>query len=117
MTIDHVLGVLPVADLAVSAAWYERLFDTEPTNRPMPNVAEWRLTDTGWVQLFVDGGRAGRSFFNIAVSDLDKHVEGLRERGLTPGEIQDAKKGVRLSMIEDPDGNTIHFVGGFRVKY
>ncbi len=117
MPIEHVLAVIPVADLTVSAEWYERLFDAEPTNRPMPNLAEWRLTDTGWVQVFVDGERAGRSFFNLAVSDLDEHVKGLRERGFGPGEIQDATKGVRLSTIKDPDGNTLNFIGGFRVAY
>ena len=117
MPIDHVLAVIPVADLAVSADWYERLFDAGPTNRPMPNLAEWRLTDTGWVQVFVDEERAGRTFFNLAVSDLDEHVWKLRERGLAPGEIQDATKGVRISAIEDPDGNTLTLIGGFRVVY
>lgn len=117
MPIDHVLAVIPVADLAVSADWYEQLFDAVPTNRPMPNLAEWRLTDTGWVQLFVDGERAGRSFFNLAVSDLDEYVEGLRQRGLDPGEIQDATKGVRIFTVEDPDGNTLNFIGGFRIAY
>lgn len=83
----------------------------------MPNLVEWRLTDTGWVQVFVDEARAGRSLFNLAVSDLDKHLEGLRQRGLAPGDVQDANKGVRISTIEDPDGNTINFIGGFRVEY
>jgi glyoxylase I family protein len=115
--IEHVLAVIPVGDLEVSAAWYQGLFSMEPTNRPMPNLAEWRLTDTGWVQIFVDGNRAGRTFFNLAVEDLDGHVAGLRERGFTPGEIQDATKGVRISQIEDPDGNVISFIGGFRIKY
>ncbi len=117
MPIDHVLAVIPVADLAVSSDWYQRLFDTEPTNRPMPNLAEWRLTDAGWVQVFVDGERAGKSFLNLAVSDLDEHMKGLRGRGLSPGQIQDASKGVRISTIEDPDGNTLNFIGGFRVAY
>ncbi len=117
MPIDHVLAVIPVADLAISADWYERLFGAEPTNRPMPNLAEWRLTDTGWVQVFVDVERAGASFFNLAVSDLDEYVEGLRRRGLAPGEIQDATKGVRISTMADPDGNTVNFIGGFRIAY
>ena len=117
MPIDHVLAVIPVADLAVSAVWYERLFDAEPTNRPMPNLAEWRLTDTGWLQVFVDGERAGRSFFNLAVCDLDEHIEEIRGRGFVPGEVQDATKGIRISTIEDPDGNTLNFIGGFRVVY
>jgi glyoxylase I family protein len=41
----------------------------------------------------------------------------VRERGLDPGEIVEANKGVRLSAITDPDGNTIRFIGGFRVEY
>jgi glyoxylase I family protein len=117
MSIEHVLAVIPVSDLAVSAAWYERMFDKEPTNRPMPNLSEWRLTDTGWVQVFVDVERAGRTFFNLAVSDLDGHLDSLRDRGLAPGVIQEATKGVRISMIEDPDGNVVNFIGGFRVEY
>ena len=83
----------------------------------MPNLAEWRLTENGWVQVFVDGDRAGRSFFNIAVDDFEKHLEGLRDRDFTPGAVQDATKGVRISTIEDLDGNTINFIGGFRVEY
>jgi glyoxylase I family protein len=117
MSIDHVLAVMPVRDLAVSAAWYERLFDSEPTNRPMPNLSEGRLTDTGWIQVFVDEERAGRSFFNVAVSDLEGHLDALRDRDLSPGDIQEATKGVRISTIEDPDGNVINFIGGFRTQY
>jgi predicted enzyme related to lactoylglutathione lyase len=117
MAIEHVLAVIPVGDLGVSAAWYERLFETEPTNRPMPNLSEWRLTDTGWVQVFVDAERAGRSYFNLAVSDLDEHVTALRSRGFEPGAIQDATKGVRIATIQDPDGNAINFIGGFRIDY
>lgn len=81
MSIGHVLAVIPVGDITASAAaWHERLFTMEPTNRPMPNLAEWRLTDNGWVQVFVDGDRAGRSIFNVAVDDLEKHFDGLRGR-------------------------------------
>ncbi len=117
MGIEHVLAVIPVSDITVSAAWYERLFEREPTNRPMPNLVEWQLTDTGWVQVFVDAARAGRSFFNVAVSDLDEQVNGLRGRGFAPCGIQQATKGVRISTVEDPDGNTINLIGGFRVEY
>jgi predicted enzyme related to lactoylglutathione lyase len=117
MSIDHVLAVIPVKDLAMSSAWYEQLFGSEPTNRPMPNLAEWQLTDGGWVQVFVDEERAGHTFCNMAVSDLDADLDTLRDRGLTPGDIQDATKGVRIATIEDPDGNVINLIGGFRVHY
>jgi glyoxylase I family protein len=34
-------------------------------------------------------------------------------RGLAPGDIQTANKGVRLSALTDPDGNTITLIDGF----
>ena len=117
MTIAHVLAVVPVSDIGTSVAWYERLFGRAPTNRPMPNLAEWRLTDTGWVQVFEDADRAGRSFLNLAVDDLEGHLHDLQEQGLTGGTIQDATNGVRTASIDDPDGNTVNFIGGFRIDY
>ncbi|GAA4974782.1 VOC family protein [Kineococcus glutinatus] len=117
MAIDHLLAVVPVTDLATAVAWYERLFDRPPDNRPMETLAEWRVTGTGWVQVFHDPDRAGTGQVNTAVDDLDAHVERLRARGLQPGEVQEAARGVRLSAVRDPDGNTITAIGGFRVEY
>ncbi|MGG7103589.1 VOC family protein [Rhodococcus sp. 24CO] len=86
MSIDHVLAVVPVRDLAEAAQWYSSLFGRGPDNRPMVNLAEWRVTDTGWVQVMVDTRRAGLALLN-------------------------------LSSISDPDGNTLTFIGGFRIHY
>jgi glyoxylase I family protein len=36
---------------------------------------------------------------------------------LAPGTIETVNKGVQLSTIRDPDGNTIAFIGNFRVQY
>jgi hypothetical protein len=71
----------------------------------------------GWVQVFTDAERAGSGLLNFAVDDLETHLADLRERGLEPGEITGASKGVHLSMVTDPDGNTISLIGGFRVEY
>ena len=118
MAIQHVLAVVAVSDVDRSVEWYRTLFDTPPTNVPMPgSLAEWRLTDSGWVQVFQDAERAGRSFANVAVDELDHHVEALRERGIEAGEVVDADKGVRLCSVQDPDGNTITFIGNFRTTY
>ena len=54
---------------------------------------------------------------NVAIQDLDVHIDELRQRGLEPGEVIDANKGVRLSPLIDPDGNKISLIGGFRVHY
>jgi predicted enzyme related to lactoylglutathione lyase len=118
MAIDHVLAVVPVADIETACGWYERLLGREADNRPiMDSLAEWRVTDTGWVQVHHDADRAGTALLNFAVDDLTAHLDGLQARGLTPGAIQTVNKGVQLSAITDPEGNTITFIGSFRTDY
>lgn len=115
--IDHLLAVLPVGDLEIAVGFYARLFGRPPENRPMPTLAEWRVTGAGWLQVHRDPERAGRGLLNLAVADLDAHREALRGRGLEPGDVVEANKGVRLSALEDPDGNAVTLIGGFRVAY
>ncbi len=117
MAIDHLLAVVPVSDLAVSDRWYATLFDRPADNNPMNTLVEWQVLPGAWVQVFTDPGRAGTGLLNFAVDDLEGHIAQLQSRGIHPGEITDADKGVRLSAITDPDGNTIRLVGGFRVVY
>ena len=83
----------------------------------METLVEWRITDSAWIQVFHDPQRAGSTLLNFAVDDLDKHLAELTGRGLVPGEIETANKGVRLSTLADPDGNRITFIGGFRNVY
>jgi predicted enzyme related to lactoylglutathione lyase len=117
VSFDHLLSVVPVSDLEVSKAWYEKLFGRAADNNPMPVLVEWQVVPGGWVQVFVDDERAGTGLLNFAVDDLDAHVKEAADRGLAPGEIEDANKGVRLSTIHDPDGNVIRLIGNFRVDY
>ena len=110
--------MLPVADFDAAHAWYERLFGRPADNLPMPGLlVEWRVTDTGWLQVTHDPGRAGTGLVNFAVDDLDTHVAELRERGLNPGDVVQANKGVQLAALTDPDGNTLTLIGSFRVQY
>ena len=110
--------MLPVADFDAAHAWYERLFGRPADNLPMPGLlVEWRVTDTGWLQVTHDPGRAGTGLVNFAVDDLDTHVAELRERGLNPGDVVQANKGVQLAALTDPDGNTPTLIGSFRVQY
>lgn len=117
MLIDHVLAVVPVTDIEVSRRWYTDLFDRTPDNNPMPTLVEWQVRAGAWVQVFLDPQRAGSGLLNFAVDDLERHLAELRDRGLRPQEIVAADKGVRLSKVEDPDGNEIRIIGGFRVEY
>ncbi len=84
----------------------------------MPGIlAEWRVTDNGWLQMTLDPERAGSSLVNFAVDDLAGHVATLRQRGLDPGVVATANKSVQLSAVADLDGNTITFIGNFREDY
>jgi glyoxylase I family protein len=118
MPIEHVLAVVPVADFDAAHAWYECLFGRPADNIPMEGLlVEWRLTETGWLQITFDADRAGSSFVNFAVDNLVDHCAEIARRGLTPGAIETVNKGVQLSTIRDPDGNTITFIGSFRINY
>ena len=115
--VDYVLAVVAVSDIEASRSWYTKLFGREPDNNPMPNLVEWQVTDSGWVQVTEDPRRAGNGMLNLAVSDVEEGAREVRELGIETGEIIDASKGVRLCPITDPDNNLIHLVGNFRVKY
>lgn len=117
MSIEETLAVVPVSDVERAHAWYSRFFDRPADNRPMETVAEWNTTASGWVQVFLDAERAGQGLLNFAVHDLDDHVAGLAQRGIAAGPTQLANKGVSLSVVSDPDGNTITLIGGFRPVY
>ena len=117
MSIDHVLAVVPVSDINVARQWYEALLGRPEDNHPMGTLVEWRVTDTGWLQVFFDPQRAGSTLLNFAVDDLEAHAAELAARGLVLDETQAANKGVRTASITDPDSNRITFIGGFRVNY
>jgi glyoxylase I family protein len=118
VSIDHVLAVVPVADFEAAHAWYERFFGRPADNLPMEGLlVEWRVTDSGWVQVTLDSERAGSGLLNFAVDDLDQHIAEISGRGLEPGAVETVNKGVQLSGIRDPDGNMITFIGNFRIEY
>lgn len=117
MAFTNLLAVLPVADVETSRPWFTALFGRPEDNNPMPSLIEWQVLRGAWLQVFCDADRAGSGLFNLAVDDLDATLAELRARGLEPGEVVEANKGVRLSALTDPDGNTITVIGGFRVQY
>jgi hypothetical protein len=82
MSIDHVLAVVPVSDIERSQRWYEALVGRSEDNHPMETLVEWRITETGWVQVFHDPDRAGSTLVNFAVDDLDAQAAELAARGL-----------------------------------
>lgn len=121
MTFEHVLAVVPVADVAVSGPWYDKLFGRPCDNAPMPSLVEWQVVPGGWVQVWQAEGDAvgapGHGLLNLAVDDLPAAVAAAAAAGLVPGPVLEAAAGVRLCTLSDPDGNTIRLIGHFRVVY
>jgi glyoxylase I family protein len=117
MALQHVLAVVPVSDVQRSEQWYASLFGRPADNNPMPTLVEWQLIPGAWVQVFDDSDRAGSGLLNLAVDDLENHLAEVGARGIETEAIVEANKGVRISTVADPDGNTIRFIGGFRVDY
>lgn len=117
MPIEHVLGVVPVSDIDRSGQWYAALFGRPADNNPMTSLVEWQVLPGAWVQVFSDPDRAGHGLLNFAVADLENHLAEIGARGIQSQEIVDANKGVRTCAVIDPDGNTLTFIGGFRVDY
>lgn len=97
-----------VRDHDPAIEWYVRLFGREPDERPMDGLAEWQLTDTGWLQVFADASKAGSSVVTLGVDDLDEHARPLAGRGLEL-DRQTTPRGQQLGSITDPDGNLIMF--------
>ncbi len=109
MAISYVFAGIPTANYALALPWYVRLFGRQPDMLPQDEEAAWSLTDTGWIYLVSDSGRAGKSLLTLLVENLDEHVAALAERGLTPDETETLSDGGRKASYIDPDGNKTTF--------
>ena len=83
MPIVNTLAGIMVTDLTTAAAWYELLLSRPADARPMEGLAEWKLADGGWIQVFQDKDRAGSSSVTFLVSDLDAHLAELKAKGIS----------------------------------
>lgn len=108
MSIENSLAGIAVRDLPAAIPWYELLFSRSPDHQPMPEVAEWGFPRGGWLQVFQDAKRAGKSSMTLSVSNLETEVQRLRDLSLPIGEIQNSTQ-VKTAILQDPDGNQIVF--------
>ena len=109
MAITYVFAGIPTADYAAALPWFERLFGRPPDLLPQDEEAAWELTDTGWIYLVADAGRAGKSLLTLLVDNLDEQLAALAERGLAPDETETLANSGRKAAFIDPDGNQITF--------
>jgi len=104
----NVLAGIAVQDLDEAIDWYERLLDRAPDARPMSEVAEWKFDKGGWLQVFADSTRAGRSSATLVEDDLDARLSDLRAKAIDVRSTSDGES-VKTAIVDDPDGNQLVF--------
>lgn len=108
MTIKNVLAGVAVRDLDEATAWYARLLGRAADQRPMPEVAEYAFPGGGWLQLFADGKRAGKSSVTLTVDSLDDQLAALKAAGIDAA-APTRTDFVDTAIVADTDGNQIVF--------
>ena len=108
MAIENAIASVPVRKLADAVAWYEKVLGRPADSTPMPEVAEWKFSRGGWLQVYEGPERAGTGALTLAVSSLDKQLAEFAKLGIPAGTPTVSDK-VRVVMIRDPDGNSIAF--------
>ena len=100
---------VPASDFTAALRWYETIFGP-PDEAPMPNMAEWQIGASAWLQL--DGnapGDAGKAAVLIGVEDIAACRQALLQAGIAAGEVVDY--GVaQVCDTCDPHGNRLSFV-------
>jgi len=106
MQIQGIYAALATANIAKAEAFYTRLFEREPDDRPMDGLIQWRDVAGANIQIFDDEDNAGSGRITIVVPQMEKARGALREFGVElTGEL-DGDYG-RIAQIADPDGNRI----------
>lgn len=105
-TMTHLYTVVPVRDLEQARDWYSRFFGRTADHEESGEVL-WGVTETAWVALEADAGRAGTATMTIGVDDVDPLLERLAGAGVPHEPVETYGNGVRHVVIPDPDGNRI----------
>ena len=108
MPIINALAGIMVSDLEVAVSWYERLLDRPADTRPMEGLAEWRMPEGAWIQVYEDQERAGHSSVTFAVTEFEDHLDHLKAKGI-PIVATTRSDYVKTATVKDPSGNRVVF--------
>ncbi len=108
MSIVNALAGIMVTNFDTSVAWYERLLNRPPDTRPMDGLAEWKLPDGAWIQVYQDRDRAGFSSVTLVVDGFEEQLEQLRAKQIPLGDIT-SSDAVKTVIVKDPSGNRVVF--------
>lgn len=108
MKIKNAIATVSVSDSASSFKWYEALFDRPPDSEPMPQLAEWKFSGGGWLQVAEDKDRAGGSSVTLSVASIEKTLSHLENLGVGVDQSPSSEI-VEIAICVDPDGNRLVF--------
>lgn len=108
MAVTNALAGVAVRKLAVAIDWYGRVLDRAPDTQPMEGLAEWAFPSGGWLQVFEDETRAGRSSVTLVEDDLDARLADLAAKGVAVQSTSESDM-VKVAIVRDPDGNLVVF--------
>jgi len=108
MSIDNAIASLAVKNLATAVTWYEALLGRSADSTPMPEVAEWKFSRGGWLQIYQLPERAGSGSCTLAVSSIEEMTAHVERLGIEASQRSSGEQ-VKTLMIVDPDGNHIAF--------
>src|SRR5688500_12709661 len=83
-------------------------FPVLPTLDRVEGLAEWKLADGGWTQVFQDTERAASSSVTFLVSALDDQLAELKTEGISI-ERTTTSDYVKTATVTDPAGNRVVF--------
>lgn len=101
---------VPVADFAGTVGWYERLLG-RPADVPVhDSEVMWKLTETSWLYVLADAGRAGHALVTVSVPDIEAALGEIASRGIDPPVIGEMGEAGRKASFLDPEGNTFALI-------
>ena len=103
-----VLVEIAVSDLPKSREWYSRLFGKGPDLEPFPGNVEFKVGGA-WVQIVNGKVQPSSWTLLLAVGDLSREWERLRESGIAATEIKTVPDVIRFFDLRDPDGNAMRW--------
>jgi catechol 2,3-dioxygenase-like lactoylglutathione lyase family enzyme len=108
MFIKNALAGIAIKDLDKAVGWYSKLLGRSPDSHPMPEVHEYEFPGGGWMQIFADQARAGKSSLTLTVDNVDDLIAMLKSKGIDSG-TPARSDFVDTTIVIDPDGNRIVF--------
>jgi predicted enzyme related to lactoylglutathione lyase len=112
MELQSVAVGIPVNDLTLAVAWYQRAFELgEPDLTPMDGLVEFDLGPF-WLQLAESPEAAGVEgvSVNLSVADASAERQRFADLGLSVSELQHIEGVVDYFELIDLDGNKLGFV-------